>query len=168
MTVERPDEDAGDDPASMSDAELILAIRVFGRMTRVFGRLDTGLTFPQYRLLTLLAEGNERSTAIAQHLAVSKPTITNAVETLVDLGHLHRLADTDDRRVTWLEITASGTQALERANTAYVDRFGPTVRAMHDPAAFVAQLREFNDILNAERERSTTRARPATEKARQE
>lgn len=159
---------AGDDPTQISDAELVAAIRVLGRMTRVLGRLETGLSFPQYRLLTLLAEGNERSTAIAQHLAVSKPTITNAVEALVELGHLHRLADTDDRRVTWLELTPSGTRALERANSAYVDRFGPTVRAMHNPATFVAQLREFNDVLNAERERSSNRAREATVKSRQE
>lgn len=159
---------AGHDPTGVSDGELVAAIRVLGRMTRVLGRLETGLSFPQYRLLTLLAEGNERSTAIALHLAVSKPTITSAVEALVELGHLHRLADTDDRRVTWLAITASGTRALERANDAYVDRFGPTVRAMADPAAFVAQLREFNDVLTAERERSFHRARGATAPSRQE
>jgi DNA-binding MarR family transcriptional regulator len=174
MTIARSSEHAesseyaGDDPPQISDAELVAAIRVLGRVTRVLGRLDTGLSFPQYRLLTLLAEGNERSTALAQHLAVSKPTITSAVEALVELGHLHRLADTDDRRVTWLQITASGTRALARANTAYVDRFGPTVRAMDDPAAFVAQLSEFNDVLNAERERSANRAREATAKSRQE
>lgn len=159
---------AGDDPTDITDGELVSAILVLGRMTRVLGRLDTGLSFPQYRLLTLLAEGDERSTAIASHLAVSKPTITNAVEALVELGHLHRLADTDDRRVTWLQITPSGTRALERANSAYVDRFSPTVRAMRDPATFIAQLREFNDVLNAERERSSNRAREATVKSRQE
>ena len=168
MSAAAASEYAGDDPTRITDAELVAAIRVLGRMTRILGRLETGLSFPQYRLLTLLAEGDERSTALAQHLAVSKPTITTAVEALVGTGHLHRLADTDDRRVTWLQITPAGTRALERANAAYVERFGPTVRAMTDPAAFVAQLREFNDVLNAERERSGNRARPAPVKARQE
>lgn len=160
--------DPAGEASQIGDADLVAAIRVLGRMSRILGRLETGLSFPQYRLLTLLADGNERSTAIAQHLAVSKPTITNAVEALVELGHVHRLADSDDRRVTWLQITASGTRALEAANAAYVDRFGPTVRAMSDPAAFVAQLREFNNVLNAERERSGTGPRETTVKARQE
>jgi len=169
QTDESADDDyAGDDPSDVTDAELVAGIRVLGRLTRILGRLETGLSFPQYRLLTLLAEGNERSTAIARHLAVSKPTITSAVEALVELGHVHRLADTDDRRVTWLQITGSGTDALAQANAAYVERFGPTVRAMNDPTAFLAQLREFNDVLNAERERSSHRFREATVKSRQE
>ena len=153
--------------SEITDAELVSAVRVLGRLTRLLGRLDTGLSFPQYRLLTLLADGNERSTAIAHHLAVSKPTITTAVETLVELGHLRRKADAGDRRVTWLEITDSGIRALRRANDAYIERFGPTVRALDDPAAFVAQLSEFNGVLNAERERgSRTITSPTT--ARQE
>lgn len=117
--------------------------RALVRSARMLDRVDSGLTLPQYRLLTLLDAGDERSTALAQRLAVSKPAISNAVETLSGLGHLSRRVDVGDRRATWLQITTSGVEALRQADEAYGVRIASVVERMDDPAGFLEGFADY-------------------------
>ena len=138
---------------AVTDEELVRAVEIFARIGRMLERIDTGLTLPQYRMLKLLVAGTERSTAIASRLAVSKPTVSAAVDALVDQGHLRRNADTGDKRVTWLEITASGSRALAAADEAFVGRFGPLIQSLPAPDALLAGLTELNGAFDEARER---------------
>jgi DNA-binding MarR family transcriptional regulator len=138
---------------AVTDEDLVRAVEIFARIGRMLERIDTGLTLPQYRMLKLLAAGTERSTAIASRLAVSKPTVSAAVDALVDQGHLRRNADTADKRVTWLEITASGRTALAAADEAFVGRFGPLIQALPAPDALLAGLTDLNGAFDEARER---------------
>jgi DNA-binding MarR family transcriptional regulator len=138
---------------AVTDEDLVRAVEIFARIGRMLERIDTGLTLPQYRMLKLLAAGTERSTAIASRLAVSKPTVSAAVDALVDHGHLRRNADTGDKRVTWLEITASGNTALAAADEAFVGRFGPLIQSLPAPDALLAGLTELNGAFDDARER---------------
>ena len=99
-------------------------------------RVDSGLTLQQYRLLTLLDAGDERSTALAQRLAVSKPAISTSVEALSSVGYVARRADDDDRRASWLQITGAGQRALRRADEAYAQRLHTVAARMEDPESF--------------------------------
>src|SRR5262252_3799031 len=74
------------------------AVRVLVRLQRLLERADAGLTLPQYRVLALVALGDERSARLAEQLAVRKPTMTAVVDGLVAAGHLRRTAIPGDRR----------------------------------------------------------------------
>ena len=106
-------------------------------------RVDSGLTLQQYRLLTLLDAGDERSTALAQRLAVSKPAISTSVEALSSVGYVARRADDDDRRASWLQITGAGQRALRRADEAYAQRLHTVAARMVDPESFLRALSHF-------------------------
>ncbi|WP_161606203.1 MarR family transcriptional regulator [Microlunatus speluncae] len=114
--------------------------------------MDTGLTPPQYRLLMLLADGTERSTALAQRLAVSKPAISAAVETLTVAGHVRRRSDESDRRITWLEITPVGEAALSLADDALVTRFDEVLKELDDPAVMLSALTDLDRAMEKNRE----------------
>jgi DNA-binding MarR family transcriptional regulator len=115
-------------------------------------RVDTGLTPPQYRLLSLLADGTERSTALAQRLAVSKPAISAAVEALTVAGHVRRRIDDTDRRITWLEITPVGEAAMAKADGALIERFAEVLKELDDPAPILSALAELDQAMEKNRE----------------
>src|SRR5215813_13628124 len=73
------------------------------------------LTLAQYRVLALIAAGDERSSLLANRLAVAKPTITAVVDGLVDRGLLERASVHGDRRSIRLSLTKEGTHALHAA-----------------------------------------------------
>lgn len=137
-----------DDAALIDADDLIATARALIRGARMLERVDTGLTMPQYRLLSLLAAGDERSTALAQRLAVSKPAISNAVETLAELGHLRRRGDSGDRRVTWLQLTAAGQAALAEADRRYSERLQQVAARMADAPGLAVALADFASALD--------------------
>lgn len=128
------------------------AVRTLLRAGRMLDRVDTGLTPPQYRLLSLLADGTERSTALAQRLAVSKPAISAAVEILTVAGHVRRRSDETDRRITWLEITPVGEAAMARADDALVVRFAEVLRELDEPAVVLSALADLDQAMEKNRE----------------
>lgn len=132
----------------MTETRAVATARALIRGTRMLERVETGLSMPQYRLLSLLAAGDERSTALAQRLAVSKPAISNAVDTLTEAGRVRRLADPDDRRVIWLQITRSGSNALAIADHHYAERLSDVLGRMDEPDAFLTAVAAFADALD--------------------
>lgn len=128
------------------------AVRTLLRAGRMFDRVDIGLTPPQYRLLSLLADGNERSTALAQRLAVSKPAISAAVEALTAAGLVRRRSDQTDRRITWIEITPAGEAAMEQADGALIERFDEVLRELDDPAPVLTALAALDRAMEKNRE----------------
>lgn len=124
--------------------------RTIVRSARMLDRVDSGLTLPQYRLLTLLDAGDERSTALAQRLAVSKPAISTAVEILSGLGHIRRRADDGDKRASWLQITDSGVAALRHADEAYAQRLRSVVERLDDPDGFIETFGEFAEAIDTD------------------
>ena len=97
-----------------------LAGRVIARLAKqVELAIDAeDLSLPQYRVLGLLAEGEEASARLAERLAVRPNTVTSIVEGLVARGLVTRGADPADRRRLPLTLTEQGHLVLDRANTA--------------------------------------------------
>lgn len=131
--------------------EIRRGVRVLTRLARVLRRADTGLTMPQYKLLVLLDNGDERSSRLAAQLAVSKPTITAAADGLLEMGHIRRSTDQSDKRAVWLQLTDGGRAALRRADAAYAERFGPLFESTSDPRRLITLLDEVGATLDAER-----------------
>ena len=56
------------------------------RLARLLERACTPLTLAQYRLLAMIAGGAERASELAGQLALTKPTVSATLDTLVDRG----------------------------------------------------------------------------------
>ncbi len=116
----------------MADDVLTLA-----RLARVLERactdLDPPVTLAQYRLLAMVADGADRASQIAGRLALTKPTVSATVDTLVERGLVTRTVVDDDRRALRLQITDDGRVALGVAEAAMRERLDDVVGRVDDP-----------------------------------
>src|ERR1700680_1741017 len=88
------------------------AVLAIMRLSRALERTETGLTPPQYRILKLAGAAGERSTRLAQRLAVAKPTLTAIADGLVAAGYAIREAEPRERRggPLWLYPAGAGAR----------------------------------------------------------
>jgi DNA-binding MarR family transcriptional regulator len=127
--------------------ELHRAARTIALLGRVLERAAGDLTLAQYRVLTLVAEGDERASLLAGRLAVTKPSMSAVVDGLVERGHLAREPVEGDRRAIRLRLTSEGAAALAAAEDAISARLTPIVGALSDPAAFLSSLDEMHEVM---------------------
>lgn len=124
------------------------------------------LTLPQYRVLILLAEGNEAASALAEKLAVSRPSVTGVVDGLVARGLVGRITVPDDRRRVDHDLTDAGRRLLDRAETEVEQRLGEI--AAHRPEradeAF-AGLQPWQEALDSRRSARRAARRQHTDQA---
>jgi DNA-binding MarR family transcriptional regulator len=125
------------------------AVRVLARLSRVLESADAGLTVPQYRMLSALSEGGQRSARLAERLAVRKPTVTALADGLIAAGYVARESEEGDRRIVRLSLTEAGQDALERADAAYLARLEPLLAEVPDPERFVGDLLAVGAALDA-------------------
>ena len=131
--------------------DLHRAARTIALLARVLERAAGDLTLAQYRVLGLVAAGDERATLLAGRLAITKPSVSAVVDGLVDRGCLAREAVEDDRRAVRLRITPAGRAALAAAETVMAERLEPLFDAVDDPAGLFASLDEIHGALEARR-----------------
>jgi DNA-binding MarR family transcriptional regulator len=132
-------------------------VLTLARLARMLERACTELTLAQYRLLALIAEGEDRASTLAGKLALAKPTVSATVETLVERGYLAREAVDGDRRAIRLAVTAAGHAALDTAQQAMEDRLGVVLGLVPDQGLVkeaLDQLHQGLDALRTERRRS--------------
>ncbi len=135
----------------MPDPDLARAARALALAARSLERAagECDVTLAQYRVLGLIAAGDERSSLLAERLAVAKPTITAVVDGLVERGFVERTSVAGDRRSIRLSLTKAGQLALravERSMAEVLDRiFGET----NDRAALVHALGDLDNAFAA-------------------
>ena len=128
------------DVTRLAGADMSQAIMVILRLFRGLECVDAGLTPSQYRIMKLASAGGERSTRLAQRLAVAKPTLTATADGLVAAGYASRAAEPGDRRVVRLSLTPAGHAALDRADAAYTGWLGQLLDGTGDPQAVLDAL----------------------------
>jgi DNA-binding MarR family transcriptional regulator len=116
------------------------ALRVLARLHRVLESTDSGLTVPQYRMLTALSEGGERSARLAERLTIRKPTVTALADGLIAAGYAERTSEPGDRRIVRLHITEAGRRAHERAERAYAEKLAAILDDVPDRKRCVEAL----------------------------
>lgn len=124
-------------------------MRVLARLSRVLESADAGLTVPQYRMLSALSEGGQRSARLAERLAVRKPTVTALADGLIAAGYVTRESERGDRRIVRLALTEAGQAALARADAAYVARLQPLLADVPDREVFLDSLLAVGAALDA-------------------
>jgi DNA-binding MarR family transcriptional regulator len=135
-------------------SRLAEAARAVVRMARMLEHASTELTLPQYRLLVMVARGDQRASKLAGRLALSKPTVTAVVDGLVERGFMVRSGACGDRRAVDLSLTDAGRRALAVADDAMATQLGRVLARCDDPEqveAGLAQLGGAIDQVVAER-----------------
>jgi DNA-binding MarR family transcriptional regulator len=108
-------------------------------MTRLYRELlhDLGLTYPQYLVMLVLWEGDERRVSeIGEPLFLDSATLTPLLKRLEAMGFVTRTRATDDERSVIVSLTPKGRVLRDRALTlpATVGEAtclsGPTMEAM--------------------------------------
>jgi DNA-binding MarR family transcriptional regulator len=96
----------------------LLLKHVLGSSSRDFFAAieQTGLTFTQLKCLHILADADEPLpiSALSEHLGLSGPAISRAVDGLVQRGEVKRTEDPRDRRSKLLTVSARGRRTVER------------------------------------------------------
>ena len=124
------------------------AIRTLARLARLLARASGDLSLPQYRVLATVSEGDERASRLAERLALARPTITAAVDGLVDRGLLTRSEVAGDRRAVRLTITPAGRKALKAAEEAMAERVGPLFERLDDRGRALAALSDIQAAID--------------------
>jgi long-chain acyl-CoA synthetase len=98
--------------------------RTIARLARQVERAVTtvDLTLSQYRVLGILGEGREAASALADKLAVSRPSVTGVVDGLVARGLVSRGQADGDRRRVDIDLTDAGRVLLAAADAAVDER----------------------------------------------
>ena len=135
--------------SSGADAVRARAVRGLALAARSLEQSVGDLTLAQYRVLAFIAAGNERSSLVARGLALAKPTVTAAVDGLVDRDLITREAVAGDRRSLRLAVTPAGAAALQTAEHSMAERLDRVLEHARDPEALVAALGDLDDALAA-------------------
>jgi DNA-binding MarR family transcriptional regulator len=144
----------------------VQAIRALARLARVLERSSGDLNLAHYRVLSAVADGEERATRLADRLALGKPTISAAVESLCKRGLLKREDAAEDRRAATLSLTPDGEAALAEVERGIIARFDDLLARTPDPEAAVAVLAALGEALDeVAAERAAARAAKRGKKA---
>ena len=130
-----------------NDSE-VQAIRAVARMARLLERSSENLNLAHYRVLSAVADGDERASRVADRLALGKPTISAAVESLCKRGLLARQDAAEDRRAATLTLTPAGREALIAVERAMVERLRDITGRTEDPAQVIDALGELGPALD--------------------
>jgi DNA-binding MarR family transcriptional regulator len=128
------------------------AVLTLARLARFLERACTDLTLSQYRLLAMIADGAERASEIAGRLALTKPTVSATIDTLVERGLVTRTTADDDRRALRLQITAEGRAVVGAAERAMRERLDDLLTRVDDPDSVQSALVQLHAALDERRE----------------
>jgi DNA-binding MarR family transcriptional regulator len=143
------------------DAARARAVRGLALAARSLEQAAGDLTLAQYRVLAYVAAGAERSSLVARGLALAKPTVTAAVDGLVERKLLTREAVEGDRRSLRLAVTRAGSAALRRAEQSMGERLGEILDYAQDPDALIAALCDLDDAIAKRMQARRQQAREA-------
>lgn len=96
---------------------------------------DAGLSLTQLKAMHILAASDEELSlnGLAEQLGgLSLPTLSRAVDALVQRGYVRRAEDSADRRVKRLSLTAKGRRTIDRLLEIRVAELGAVLETLTD------------------------------------
>jgi DNA-binding MarR family transcriptional regulator len=116
------------------------AVRALARASRVLERASGELSLAHYRVLSAVASGEERASRVASRLAIGKPTISAAVDSLCGRGLLSRSGVDGDQRAASLRVTPDGAALLARVEAEMISRIEDLCARTPDGAQLLESL----------------------------
>jgi DNA-binding MarR family transcriptional regulator len=118
----------------------VAAVRTLARISRSLERASDELSLAQYRVLAAVAVGEARASRVASRLALGKPAISAAVETLVQRGLIAKDPVSGDQRASALRLSVAGEAVLTRVEQQMVARLDSLLARSGASAATSATL----------------------------
>jgi DNA-binding MarR family transcriptional regulator len=140
--------------------ELGPTVETLSRLARILERASAELSLSHYRVLAMVSSGDGRASRLAGRLALGKPAISAAVESLVSRGLLARTDLDPDRRATRLQITAKGREALTSAESLMCVALGDLLRHATNPQAILAAVSDVSLALDRRQTARESKANP--------
>jgi DNA-binding MarR family transcriptional regulator len=131
-----------------SNENEVRAIRALARVARLLERSSGDLNLAHYRVLSAIAEGSERASRVAERLALGKPTVSAAVESLTKRGLVLREDVADDRRATTLSLTPAGEKALAAVDREMLGYLDELLGRTPDPERVLESLGQLGEALD--------------------
>jgi DNA-binding MarR family transcriptional regulator len=130
-------------------------VRSLARLGRIVEQTGqhAGVSLAQYRLLLFVAREPQRAGELATRAAVSRPTLTNLVNTLERDGFIRRERLAADRRGIRLEVTEAGAAALAEAEHILIGRLGELLDDVDDVERILCAFADLDAALDREVER---------------
>lgn len=126
----------------------VRAIRALARVARLLERSSGDLNLAHYRVLSAIADGDERASRVADRLALGKPTVSAAVESLTRRGLIARADVAEDRRATTLTLTPAGEEALAAVDREMLGYLDDLLARTPDPATVLKSLGQLGNALD--------------------
>jgi DNA-binding MarR family transcriptional regulator len=126
--------------AARDRAAAVQAVRALARASSALERSSPNLSLAHYRVLTAVAQGNERASNIARKLAIGKPTVSVAVESLCQRGLLARSGVAGDQRAAALHLTPAGQTLLDQVETEMIIRINDLCDRTPDGGQLIESL----------------------------
>jgi MarR family 2-MHQ and catechol resistance regulon transcriptional repressor len=146
-------------PAALALKRLVSVLSA--DLMEVFSRLN--VTLPQLRVLHIVRKEERVSgRQLARELNVSPGAIVQLCDRLQEQGYVERVPDTEDRRVTWFQLTESARALFEELLAIRRSRLAPALARLSekDTEILTRILGEMADVLESERRRDPTPAAP--------
>jgi DNA-binding MarR family transcriptional regulator len=131
-----------------ANEDKVQAIRALARLARALERSSGDLNLAHYRVLSAIDDGDERASRVADRLALGKPTVSAAVESLCRRGLLSREDAADDRRAATLSLTPAGEAALAEVEAVMIGRIDDLLGRTPDTAQIVESLGQLGEALD--------------------
>jgi DNA-binding MarR family transcriptional regulator len=126
----------------------VAAVRAAARLSRLMERAAGDLGLAHYRILAAVADGEGRASRVAERLALGRPTVSAAVESLCRQGYVERREAPGDLRAVDLRRTPSGAARLDDAESRLVAALHELCRRTPDGAALTAGLATLGPALD--------------------
>jgi DNA-binding MarR family transcriptional regulator len=127
-------------PEFVSAVDAVDAVRALARASRLLERATGELSLSHYRVLAAVASGEERASRMAARLALGRPAISAAVDSLCQRGLLTRVEVEGDARAIALALTPHGREVLVQAETEMVRRIEELAARTPDPVRLLESL----------------------------
>jgi DNA-binding MarR family transcriptional regulator len=139
--------DAGAAPPAGADLS-VSAVRAAARLSRLLERAAGDLGLAHYRVLSAVADGEGRASRVAERLALGRPTVSAAVESLCRQGLVERREAPGDLRAVDLGLTPEGSARLDDIERHLVAALHELCRRIPDGPALTAGLATLGPALD--------------------
>src|SRR2546428_5464171 len=112
------------------------------------------LTVPQIRMLhAIRKQGRMRGSQLARELGVSPGAVVQVCDRLQEQGYLERVPDTEDRRVTWFQLTSPTQNLFEEMLALRRSRLLPALQQLSaaDPENLIRILNAISAVPDSDR-----------------
>ena len=135
------------------------AVRTVARLSRVLERSSPDLNLAHYRVLSAVSSGDERASRVAERLALGRPTVSSAVDSLCERGLLVRGEVAGDQRASALSLTLAGEQLLATIESEMITRITSLCGRTPDAERVMEALAWLGQALDEALEERLTTAR---------